>query len=118
MSLNNQWENRLLTAVNLLVFAAVVWLLVLPGYNARIQSLERQNKAKDETIVELAKIAKYAITNQYDKIKTTDGSVVNLQLDNTMNVDENNATQNNTVVDTATVNTEKKSFWKRIFGGG
>lgn len=119
MSLTNQWENRILTVINLAVFAAVVWLLVLPGYNARIASLERQNKAKDETIVELAKIAKYAITNQYDKIKTTDGSTVNLNLDNTMQIEGNSATQTTNKSDTVHIEQVKdeRGFFKRIFGG-
>lgn len=115
MKWSNVIENRVLTVINLLVFAAIVWLLVLPGYNARIDSLERQIIAKDKTIVELAGIARYAITNQYDKIKAKDGTIT-IDLNNTMNVDDKDATQINSQVDS--VKTEvKKGFWGRVFGG-
>jgi hypothetical protein len=91
---------------------AVLTILIVVAVNiVMIRPMERQLEAKDKTIVELSKIAKYAITNDFGKTKAKDGTV-NLNLDNAMEVENNEATQTNVAMDTITPEVKKKPFWK------
>jgi hypothetical protein len=92
MSLTNQVENRILmggTAVVILLgFWIVLRLFIVPTYTTQIEFLQKQNAAKDETITELAKIAKYSINNDFEKMRTKKGGSIVLDLNNCLDAQE------------------------------
>lgn len=119
MKMTNQIENRILIVSSVGLTLVGVWLilklLILPTYTAQINHLQAQNKQKDETIIELAKIARYSITNDFEKLKTQNGGSIVLDLNNELNHIEQNLVKMDSVV--ADPLPEKKGFFKRIFGG-
>lgn len=120
MSITNKIENRLLVAgsvaATLLGFWLVLRLFIVPTYTEQIEFLQRQNAAKDATITELAKIAKYSIQNDFGKMKAKEGQIV-LDLNNRMDVEGYQLTvPEGTELDTTTIGDEKKNFWQKLFG--
>lgn len=99
------WGNRIENAV-LVIVAVFMTLMVTKGV------YQTQLDKQQETIVELASIARYAIQNDFKKVKAKDGTIT-LDLNNEMQVDDRDATQNNAPVDTIIPN---KTFWEKIFG--
>lgn len=113
MKWSNAIENRVLTVANFMVFWLIVWFLVLPVYKTQIKTLESQIEQKDQTIIQLSKIARYAITNDFDKLKTTGNSNITLDLNNDMDVKSKqlDIMQTDSITDISV----KQSFWKRLF---
>ncbi|NQU51307.1 MAG: hypothetical protein HQ522_02095, partial [Bacteroidetes bacterium] len=69
------------------------------------------------TIIELAKIAKYAINNDFEKMRTKKGGSIVLDLNNKMDIESQELIIPEGVnVDSTTIDTNKTSLWKRIFG--
>lgn len=120
MSLTNQVENRILIvgsmAVSIFAFWLILRLFIIPTYTAQIEFLQKQNAAKDATITELAKIAKYSIANDFGKMKAKEGSVITLDLDNTLDVENLQETGSATLTGDTVVKPPKKPPWKKIFG--
>jgi ribosome biogenesis SPOUT family RNA methylase Rps3 len=120
MSLSNQIENRILIAgsmaVTILAFWIILRLFIVPTYTAQIEFQQKQIIAKDKTIIELAKIAKYAINNDFEKMRTKKGGSIVLDLNNKMDVEAQELIiQEGVNVDSTTIDTNP-SLWKRIFG--
>jgi flagellar biosynthesis protein FliP len=102
------WGNRIENAV-LVMIAVLMTFFVMKGI------YQPQLKQQQETIVELSKITRYAIQNDFKKVKAKDGTIT-LDLNNEMNVDDRDATQNNAPADSLKAE-ERKGFWGRVFGG-
>jgi ribosome biogenesis SPOUT family RNA methylase Rps3 len=121
MSLTNQVENRILIAgsmaVTILAFWIILRLFIVPTYTAQIAFQQQQIEKQNATIVELAKIAKYAINNDFEKMRTKKGGSIVLDLNNKMDVESRELIiPDGVVVDSAIFDTPKKSLWKQIFG--
>jgi ribosome biogenesis SPOUT family RNA methylase Rps3 len=120
MSLTNQVENRILIAGSMAVTLLGVWLIfrlfIVPTYTSQIDFLQKQNAQKDVTITELAKIAKYSINNDFEKMCTKKGGSIVLDLNNKMDVESQEIIiPEGVVLDTTFTDTGKKSIWKRLF---
>ncbi|NQU52903.1 MAG: hypothetical protein HQ522_10235 [Bacteroidetes bacterium] len=123
MSLTNQVENRVLIlgsmAVTILGFWLILKLFIIPTYTTQIEFMQKQNAAKDATITELAKIAKYSINNDFEKMRTKKGGSIVLDLNNKMDVENQELLiPETTIIDTSNNSTNKTSLWERIFGSG
>ncbi|MCY1720140.1 hypothetical protein OU798_07290 [Prolixibacteraceae bacterium Z1-6] len=94
---------------------AIITLLVINFFIIQPMSKrhQRQLDKQTEVIIELAKIEKYKIQNDFEKMKTHKGGQIVLDLDNTLNALELEAMP----LDTIAGSPEKKGFFKRIFGG-
>jgi hypothetical protein len=119
MNLSNKIENRILIigsmALTILGFWLVLKLFIVPTYTAQIEFLQKQNAAKDATITELAKIAKYSIQNDFGRMKAKDGQIV-LDLNNKLDVDSKEIViPESNVHDSLTFSKNKQSLWKKIF---
>jgi ribosome biogenesis SPOUT family RNA methylase Rps3 len=120
MSLPNQIENRILIAgsmaVTILAFWIILRLFIVPTYTAQIAFQQQQIEKQNATIVELAKIAKYAINNDFEKMRTKKGGSIVLDLNNKMDVESQEIIiPEGVVLDTTFTDTGKKSIWKRLF---
>ncbi len=120
MSLPNQIENRILIAgsmaVTILAFWIILRLFIVPTYTAQIEFQQKQILAKDKTIIELAKIAKYAINNDFEKMRTKKGGSIVLDLNNKMDIESQELIiPEGVILDTTFTDSENKSLWKRIF---
>jgi hypothetical protein len=120
MSLTNQVENRILIAGSMAATLLGVWLIfrlfIVPTYTTQIEFLQKQNAAKDETITELAKIARYSINNDFEKMRTKKGGSIVLDLDNTLEAQELIIPQNE-IPDSIIINSKQKlSLWEKLFG--
>ena len=117
MKLNwtNQLENRILiigTAVVMIVdFIVFQNVFVRPVYEAQIESLRKQVEINNTLIKELAKEPKYAIQNDFEKIKAQKGQVV-LDLNNKLDATELRIPE--TVIQDTTI-TKPKTFWDKLF---
>ncbi len=121
MALANHIENRILMigsiAVTLLGMWVIFRLFIVPTYTTQIEFLQAQNKQKDITITELAKIAKYSINNDFEKMRTKKGGSITLDLNNKMDVEAQELIiPEGIVLDTTISNPQKLSLWKRLFG--
>jgi ribosome biogenesis SPOUT family RNA methylase Rps3 len=121
MALANQIENRILIAgsmaVTILAFWIILRLFIVPTYTAQIAFQQQQIEKQNATIVELAKIAKYAINNDFEKMRTKKGGSIVLDLNNKMDVESRELIiPDGVVVDSAIFDTPEKSLWKQIFG--
>lgn len=119
MSLSNKIENRILIigsmAVTIIGFWLVLRLFIVPTYTTQIEFLQKQNAAKDATITELAKIAKYSIQNDFGRMKAKEGQIV-LDLTNKLDVASKEIVFPESIISDSLIgNTQKKSFWNRIF---
>jgi len=118
MSITNKIENRLLVAasvaVTLLGFWLVLKLFIVPTYTAQIEFLQKQNAAKDATITELAKIAKYSIQNDFGKMKAKDGQIT-LDLNNKLDVESLELMAVDSLSLIRPPIDDKKGFFKRLF---
>lgn len=121
MKWTNQIENRVLilgTAV-IMVVAFVVFLniFVKPVYEAQISALTKQIEINNQLIERLANDPKYQISNDFGKIKPKEGSVVSLDLDNTLDVENSSTMQITSEGDTIIVPAvkQKRSFWDKLF---
>jgi len=95
------WRNRIENAILILV-AVVVTFQVAKGIYQPV--IETQN----ETIVELTKIARFAITNQFDKIKAKKGEII-LDLNSTIN------SQELEVINSDSIPPKNRNLWQWIF---
>ena len=86
--------------------------IALPAYKAQIFNLQKQVIEKDHTIIQLAKIERYAITNEFDKIKNQKGEKIVLDFNNTLTHNETDSVK----VDTTKTESKKKWFISRWFG--
>ena len=121
MALANHIENRILMigsiAVTLLGMWVIFRLFIVPTYTTQIEFLQAQNKQKDITITELAKIAKYSINNDFEKMRTKKGGSITLDLNNKMDVQAQELIiPEGIVLDTTFTDSAKKTVWERIFG--
>lgn len=120
MSLTNQIENRILIAGSMAVTLFGIWLIfrmfIVPTYTTQIEFLQKQNAAKDETITELAKIARYSINNDFEKMRTKKGGSIVLDLDNTLEAQELIIPLNEVSDSTIINSTQKQSLWEKLFG--
>lgn len=96
------WSNRIENGI-LVIVAVVITFFVMKGI------YQPQLKYQQETIVELSKITRYAIQNDFEKVKAKKGTIT-LDLNNEMNVDDKDATQINND------STETRTFWDKLFG--
>ena len=116
MSLTNQVENRILIGGSMAVTLFGIWLLfrlfIVPTYTTQIEFLQKQNAAKDATITELAKIARYSINNDFEKMRTKKNGSITLDLNNDLNVSELEVIPIDT---TKNIIESKWSFWDRLF---
>ena len=74
-----------------------------------VKPLRNDLQQLQQAVIELAKEPKYSIDNDFGKMKAKDGSLV-LDLNNNMN------TQNLEQMTRDTFQTEKQTFWKKVFG--
>ena len=120
MSMTNQVENRILIIGSIAVTLTGIWLIfrlfIVPTYTTQIEYLQKQNAQKDITITELAKIAKYSINNDFEKMRTKKGGSIVLDLNNKMNIEDQKLIfPKSTIADTTFVTPKKQSFWKKVF---
>jgi hypothetical protein len=85
------------------VIVLMYFFVIVPKNN----KIEKQNQMIVANLTEIAKQPKYNITNDFDKIKTTEGSDVNLNLDN--NIEDESVTAE------APKEEKKKGILKRLF---
>ena len=120
MSLTNQVENRILIAGSMASTLIGIWLIfrlfIVPTYTTQIEFLQKQNAAKDETITELAKIARYSINNDFEKMRTKKGGSIVLDLNNTLEAQELVIPLSELPDSTIINSTQKQSLWERVFG--
>ena len=119
MSMTNQVENRILIIGSIAVTLTGIWLIfrlfIVPTYTTQIEYLQKQNAQKDITITELAKIAKYSINNDFEKMRTKKGGSIVLDLNNKMDIENQGLIlPNNTTIDTTLITPTKQSFWEII----
>lgn len=119
MKLTNQIENRILILGTALIMAVGFWFyqakFVRPVYKAQNEMMQQLVNSQNQLIEALAKDPKYAISNDFGKMKPKEGSVITLDLNNTLDVDDKDVTSITNEGDTLKVEPVKKSFWKRIF---
>lgn len=119
MKWTNQIENRILIIGTAVVMAVCFWFyqakFVRPVYRAQNEMMQQLVNSQNRLIEALAKDPKYAIQNDFGKMKPKEGSVINLDLDNTLAVDDNDVTTTTNAGDTVKVQTVKKTWWKRLF---
>ncbi|WP_372647741.1 hypothetical protein [Draconibacterium sp.] len=100
--------NTIENALVVLITVAVMKFTVIDPMAHRYESrLDKQSAV----IVELAKIEKYKIENDFEKMKTQKGGQIVLDLENKLS-----ALESSTPPDTISEQ-EKKGFFKRLFGG-
>ena len=120
MSLTNQVENRILIAGSMASTLFGIWLIfrlfIVPTYTTQIEFLQKQNAAKDEAITELAKIARYSINNDFEKMRTKKGGSIVLDLDNTLEGQELIMPLSELPDSTIINSTQKQSLWEKLFG--
>ena len=120
MNLTNQVENRILIGGSIALTLVGMWIIIrlfiVPTYTTQIEFLQAQNKQKDITITELAKIAKYSINNDFEKMRTKKGGSITLDLNNKMDVESQELNTSNEIADTTFTGSGKVSVWKRLFG--
>lgn len=87
---------------------------VKPIYKAQNQMMHQLVEQQNRLIEQLAKDPKYAIQNDFGKMKPKDGSVITLDLDNKL---ESTQLVPDTPRDSIkfTEKPKKKSLWKRLF---
>ena len=120
MNVTNQVENRILIAGSMASTLFGIWLIfrffIVPTYTTQIEFLQKQNAAKDETITELAKIARYSINNDFEKMRTTKGGSIVLDIDNTLEAQEL-VIPGADIIDTIVTDTViKQTLWEKVFG--
>lgn len=119
MNMTNKIENRLLIAgsvvATLLGFWLVLRLFIVPTYTAQIEFLQKQNAAKDATITELSKIARYSIQNDFGKMKAKEGQIV-LDLNNTLQVENRELKVGNRADSISIQPPRKRTILRKIFG--
>ncbi len=120
MSLTNQVENRILIAGSMASTLFGIWIIfrlfIVPTYTTQIEFLQKQNAAKDATITELAKIARYSINNDFEKMRTKKGGSIVLDLKNTLEAQELIIPLNELPDSTIINSTQKQSLWEKLFG--
>ncbi len=103
--LPNWIENPLIAILTLL---AINFLIIQPMANRYERRLDKQSAV----IVELAKIEKYKIQNDFEKLKSTKGSDIVIDLDNKLE-----ALELDLNTDSIPSVKKKKGFFRKIFGG-
>ena len=76
-----------------------------------VKPLERVIDKQTAAIVELGKVAKYQIQNDFEKMRTKKGGSIVLDLNNTLNALEVEIPS----TDTTTIETIKRNWWQRTF---
>ena len=99
------WGNRIENAVLVMIAVLMTFFVMKSIYQPQLDK-------QQETIVELASIARYAIQNDFKKVKAKDGTIV-LDLENDMKVTDIDTATNDSIPEEP----EKQGFFKRLFGG-
>ena len=113
MKLPGQYNifNTIENALVVIITVAVMKFTVVDPMASRYESrLDKQSAV----IVELAKIEKYKIQNDFEKMKTQKGGQIVLDLENKLNALE---MESSAPLDTISGLPDKKGFFKRLFGG-
>lgn len=98
------------TIENLVIALFTVLFTVIAIHFVAIKPLERQITSLNETVLELAKIERYKIENDFAKMKPKKGSDIIIDLDNSLEV---NKLQ---IRDTIPYETrDHEGFFKRLF---
>ena len=102
--LRNTIENILIAIVTLIVMGFFTHFLV-------VKPMQRQIDKQTSVIIELAKIEKYKIENDFTKakIKSKDGGHTRVDFENSLNALELDVVPQDTFV------VKKQNFWQRIF---
>ena len=121
MSLTNQIENRILIGGSIAVTLFGIWLLfrlfIVPTYTTQIEFLQKQNAAKDATITELAKIAKYSINNDFEKMRSKKNGSIVLDFNNSLESQElilPRVTNNDSTINDNNIIIQ--TLWEKLFG--
>ncbi|WP_297095631.1 hypothetical protein [uncultured Draconibacterium sp.] len=101
------------TIENILVVILTVVFMKVFVINPMQKMYETRLDKQTAVIVELAKIEKYKIQNDFEKMKAHKGSDIVLDLNNTLNALELETMP----LDTIPAQPEKKGFFKRLFSG-
>jgi hypothetical protein len=104
--MNINWANRIENAILIILTIAVVKFVM-------IKPLEFQLDRQHQTIERLAERELYSykiLTNFEKKLKTKDGNLV-IDLDNTMNVDDNKVSVNE---GDSIPKIDNKTFWEKL----
>jgi len=111
MAIGNRIENGIIAAVTFIITTVVITFMI---HFVSIKPLERVIEKQTTAIVELGKVAKYQIQNDFEKMRTKGNGQIVLDLNNTLNALELDVMpQDTTLID----EDNKKGFFKRIFGG-
>jgi hypothetical protein len=105
MAITNRIENSIISAITA-VFTIACTVAII--HFATIKPLQQQIEKQNQVIVELAKIEKYKIQNDFGKIKPRDGSQIILDLDNSLNALELETMPQDTVM------VDQKTFWQKL----
>lgn len=116
MSITNRIENIIIavvvSAITIGITLFVINMTMVPAYENRIAGLEAKNDKQTAVIVELAKIEKFKIENNFDKLKAKDGQIV-LSLDNKLTTLQLDSIREPAPVP-GEVTQAKKSFWNKV----
>lgn len=120
MKWGNQLENRILilgTAIVMTIgFIVFLNYFVRPVYETQIKGLTKQVEINNKLIERLANDPKYQISNDFGKMKPKEGSIIDLNLDNAIDVKDSRITYTTVEGDTVKIEIPKKrSLWKRLF---
>lgn len=119
MKWTNQVENRVLIIgtmfVMIFLFAIYQNKFIKPIYKAQNEMMQQLIESQNRLIATLAQDPKYSIQNDFGKMKPKEGSIINLDLDNDLNVkDSRSTTLNGDTINIAPV-VKKKTFWQKLF---
>jgi len=109
MAIGNRIENGIIAATTFIITTVVITFTI---HFVSVKPLERVIDKQTSAIVELGKVAKYQIQNDFEKMRTKGNGQIILDLDNTLNALELEAMPIDSI---AMDQDNKKSLWKRIF---
>ena len=110
MAITNRIENAIISALTAIFTIACTVTII---HFATIRPLQLQIEKQNQVIVELARIEKYRIQNDFGKIKPREGSQIILDLNNSLNAIELDPVPMDTVVVQQKTFWQKLKFWKR-----
>lgn len=107
MSISNRIENGIIAGATAIVTAVLVVFVI---HFVSIKPLERIIDKQTAVIVELAKIEKYKIENDFEKMRTKGNGQIVLDLNNSLNALE----LENMPLDSLAIELPKKTFFQKL----
>jgi len=112
MQITNKIENIIIATVAMIVTVAVFGLY---NHFFVLKPLQKELIAQREAIIKLAEIPKYAIQNDFEKMRTKKGGSITLDLNNELNHLELEAIKQDTIKQDTIQKAPEKTIWEKIF---